>query len=79
MRIITDTSNYEHAHGKKPKGFGCWYFNAVVSDDQGSYSDLGTRFSTASYAQAKRDVLVQFKQEANNISRAKSLILFVQS
>jgi hypothetical protein len=27
--VIVKTENYEFAHGKKPRGAGCWYFKFV--------------------------------------------------
>jgi len=43
MKITVDTSKYQNAHGKRPAGYGMWYFNV---------EDNGTHNVTDDYKQA---------------------------
>jgi len=45
MNIRVETNQYEFAHGKKPRGYGCWFF---MIDGKHEYS------ITAMYGDAKR-------------------------
>ena len=31
MRYETNTTEYQFAHGKKPKGYGFWFFEVVLN------------------------------------------------
>ncbi len=53
MAITISTVNYEFSHGKKPRGFGHWYFEFSGTDR--------TRFYQGNYGEAKKNAIAQAK------------------
>ena len=45
-----DTAAYERAHGRKPRGYGAWWFAAI---DANTGSVLDSQPCTGQYSQAK--------------------------
>jgi len=33
----TNTLKYEASHGKKPRGYGLWFFEILATDNRGAY------------------------------------------
>lgn len=53
-KVTINTNHFEWSHGRKPKGYGLWWFA----------TDLGPDFSfTGSYGQAKRYAVTVAKQQ----------------
>lgn len=76
MTTIYDASDFASTHGKNPKGYGAWAFEASVHDGQGAWSQLaGTKWITANYTQAKREAREHFKREASTIGAARELVI----
>lgn len=61
MRV--ETWKYEYAHGKKPRGFGLWWFDIVLNyDSSDRLLSFTTLTFTGSYTEAKRAAVKQAKQ-----------------
>ena len=57
-KIYVDTSNFEAAHGRSPRGKGGWAF----SYDKGARGD-DVIFISGSYTDAKKQMLKKAKQD----------------
>lgn len=64
MAIRTDTSKYEFANGRKPKGFGWWHFDVTGYDFNDTL--VAARFdATGTYTDAKKKVRENWKKVLN--------------
>lgn len=62
------STNYEFAHGRKPKGYGRWIFKITGTDNEGSYLTEQVE-ATGKLAEARRMAVREFKASSNRIKR----------
>lgn len=79
MKVKFDSQDFELAHGKKPKGFGLWFFEATMDDHCGSFSGLGKFEVSGTFSEAKKAAKEHFCSEAATVGRAKEVLIFVGS
>ena len=66
----TNTLKYEAAHGKKPRGYGLWFFEILATDDRGAYlTETIDRYGTLS--EAKRRAVSSLK---SMVGRVKTIV-----
>lgn len=67
--VVVDTTRYERAHGKKPRGMGSWAFCPRDKYDAGDYLKH-TYWASANmtYSAAKREAVAHFKACAPALS-----------
>jgi len=66
----TNTLKYEASHGKKPRGYGLWFFEILATDDRGAYlTETIDRYGTLS--EAKRLAVSSLK---SMVGRVKTIV-----
>lgn len=53
MTVRTNTRQFEASHGRKPKGYGLWWFD-VEAEGLGWAERLGSCTATGTYTEAQR-------------------------
>jgi len=69
----TDTSEYENTHGRKPRGFGLWFFELLGTDGQGRYTTETVRVPNSNYGPAKKAAVVSFKAMVGGVKEVVEL------
>ncbi len=65
----TNTLKYEASHGKKPRGYGLWFFEILATDDRGAYlTETIDRYGTLT--EAKRLAIKSLK---STVGRVKTI------
>ena len=62
----THTSQYEFAHGRKPRGYGNWAIRVVGTDGKGKYTS-SKYFCLGKLADAKRQAGMNLKAECGAV------------
>ena len=66
------TKYYEFAHGRKPKGYGRWFFKITGTDNEGRYLTEQVE-ETGKLTEARRMAVREFKASSNRIKRIVSV------
>jgi len=64
--MTVNTSQYEFAHGHKPRGQGFWAFEMTFTDGHGRFS-TETVFANGTPAQARKQAWQQLKAECGAV------------
>ena len=81
--VTIETSNYEAAHGKTPRGWGMWGFDHSFEIEGRGWTTLSNADSdgfvwvTGTYTEAKKEVVKMVRQEAKEIG-GKLVSIFVE-
>jgi hypothetical protein len=62
----TETTKYEFAHGKKPKGYGSWWLKLTGTDCQGRYTTEQYNI-LGKLADAKKQAVRMMKSEIGTV------------
>lgn len=72
--MTTNTTAYEFAHGHKPKGRGCWFFEITGTDNKGAYTTgRGWTAGNLTLSEAKAIAIKEFKSSNSRIKRVTGI------
>ena len=68
----TETTQFEASHGRKPRGFGNWFFEVVGTDGNGSFLTV-TVEASGRFTEAKSRAVREFKRDCGQVETVVSV------